>query len=55
MEEMITIPKKDYEKLLKYKQYVKNYGGYSTVECRKCGTLHPDGYLCPECGWDNNF
>lgn len=22
------------------------------VKCARCGTFHPDGYICPECGAD---
>ena len=49
--EKVTIDRKEYEQLCKYRRYFSNWA-LNKVECMHCGELNPDGYMCANCGKD---
>lgn len=53
-QEMIEIPKEEYEKLIKLVRYVQDWCP-SYEACRNCGALHPKGCICLDCRHDNDM
>lgn len=51
-EEAVTIPKRDYEHLLRLQQYISNWDAREIWTCPKCGTYNPEGYICINCYYD---
>ncbi len=52
-EDTVTIDKKEYDKLCKYRRYAANwYWNFTT--CPECGEFNPRGYICANCGNDKN-
>lgn len=49
----ITIDRKEYDELCKYRRYCSNWA-HGLVVCPHCGEFNPDGYICANCGKDRH-
>lgn len=49
----VTINKGYYIKLKKLAEYAQYWYPYYE-ECKNCGTIHPEEYVCNSCGYDNS-
>lgn len=49
----ITIDRKEYDELCKYRRYCSNWAHWFVV-CPHCGEFNPNGYICANCGKDRH-